>query len=211
MRLLLPGPLLLLLAAQLESTVGIDHGSLPTAVRKMPPDAGEKLHHSYCAFAPHSAFYDSDEAMFNGSATYRAPFATHDLRDQGRLIQYDDDDDDDKRKAFAWHLLRRVLGQLQRRQWACPSGTSSCSTIGYPNSCCTQGETCVKIQDTGLGPVGCCPAGSSCGGTISGCAQGNTPCASDIGGGCCIPGFVCQGVGCKLRLGSARDISGHPS
>ena len=101
-------------------------------------------------------------------------------------------------------LFRRaaaeVLAVLQRRQWACPSGTRGCGIIGYPNSCCQEGETCVEVQDTGLGPVGCCPAGATCSGGVIGCTDGSTACASDIGGGCCIPGFVCQGVGCEFCL-----------
>ena len=56
------------------------------------------------------------------------------------------------------------------------------------------------VQDTGLGPVGCCPKGTSCSGGVSGCTDGSTGCASDIGGGCCIPGFVCQGVGCEYSF-----------
>jgi hypothetical protein len=105
--------------------------------------------------------------------------------------------------SAAWDLFRRAASAvafLERRQWACPSGTSSCASIGYPNSCCGAGETCVQVADTGLGPVGCCPAGATCGGGVSGCADGSTACASELGGGCCIPGFVCQGVGCKSGL-----------
>lgn len=146
---------------------------------------------------------DDEEAMLlaNSSTTisYRSPFALH---------------TDDE--TFALHRLEargRISGRdsaaaaalaaLQKRQFACPTGTSDCSSIGYPNSCCGTDETCFKIEDTGLGPVGCCPNGDTCGGTISGCNSPNTPCAEHQGGdyeggGCCIPDYVCAGIGCKI-------------
>ena len=104
------------------------------------------------------------------------------------------------------HAARAALARLERRQWACPAGTGSCEAIGYPNSCCPSEEACVEVQDTGLGPVGCCPAGATCGGGVSGCSDGSMPCGSDIGGGCCIPGFVCQGVGCEFAKVSISTI-----
>ena len=122
--------------------------------------------------------------------SYRPAFANHDLSP----IQQSEE-------QRAWSLFRRsreALARLQRRQWNCPEGTTSCSRIGYPNSCCRTSETCVEIEDVGLGKVGCCPAGATCGGSVSTCADGNTGCASEIGGGCCLPGFVCAGVGCKF-------------
>ncbi|KAH7633431.1 hypothetical protein B0T09DRAFT_395704 [Sordaria sp. MPI-SDFR-AT-0083] len=127
--------------------------------------------------------------------SYRPPFANHDFLFQRKL---------EEEQRAAWSLFRRsreALARLQqhdkhKRQWNCPEGTASCSRIGYPNSCCRTSETCVEIEDVGLGKVGCCPAGATCGGSVSTCADGNTGCASEIGGGCCLPGFVCAGVGC---------------
>ncbi len=78
-----------------------------------------------------------------------------------------------------------------------PSGTASCAGIGYPNSCCSTSDNCFVITDTGYGPVGCCPSDTTCGGTISGCDYPNTACADNLGGGCCIPNYICAGVGCK--------------
>lgn len=190
---LLPQPLWLLIAAHL-SAASAPNPLLPTAVRKMSSDAGQKFYHHYNAFdtqlrhvQPYNpalqarqAFLEADERLLSNNRT-----AQLELRPAFAPIISDTEQ--------AWRVLRR----LQKRQWACPEGTGSCINVGYPNSCCQTGETCVVIQDTGLGPVGCCPFGSTCGGTIAGCAAGNTPCGSEIGGGCCIPGYVCQGVGCK--------------
>ncbi|KAK0614189.1 hypothetical protein B0T14DRAFT_299254 [Immersiella caudata] len=212
----LPLTLWALIAAQIDALAPPEQAQpqpqnpLPTAVRKMPPDQGAKFHHEYCAFAEQghqhpshfaplpipprplaarnpNPFIDGRPQQGGNSSIplpeyyYSPPFlVTH-------TEQYD---------ASLLRRAAQVLSLLQRRQWACPSGTSGCGSIGYPNSCCTNGETCVEVQDTGLGPVGCCPAGATCAGGVTGCTGGSTACASDIGGGCCISGFVCQGVGC---------------
>lgn len=221
----LPLSLWLLIAAQIEARTASSPSSqhvLPTAVRKMPPDQGEKFYHSYCAFPDHDDFAPAQERLAIGAAVaarsmfdeedarrrrasralnasaevevaYRPPFAV--AFDEQSTIPHGDEGE----RGMGLRLFRRAaeaLALLQRRQWACPSGTSSCEAIGYPNSCCPTGEACVEVQDTGLGPVGCCPAGTSCAGGVSGCSDGSTSCGSDIGGGCCISGFVCQGVGC---------------
>ncbi|OIW31581.1 hypothetical protein CONLIGDRAFT_571658 [Coniochaeta ligniaria NRRL 30616] len=200
---LLPTPLWLLVAMQISAQ---PDAPLPTAIRKMPPDAGEKFYHHYYAFeleqnqqpfpipaiAARQSFKDQDARLLSANTSaelaLRPAFAQLDDR-------WTSSSDGDERAYSAWRLLRRVAATLERRDWSCPAGTNSCINIGYPNSCCPTGEACLVIQDTGLGPVGCCPVGSTCGGTISGCAAGNTPCGSELGGGCCIPGYVCQGVG----------------
>jgi len=88
---------------------------------------------------------------------------------------------------------------LFARDFKCPTGTDACSSIGQPNSCCETGETCVSVQNSAVGPVGCCPAGETCNGAVASCdtAQGYTSCPNSPNGGCCIPGFVCQDVGCR--------------
>lgn len=95
--------------------------------------------------------------------------------------------------------LHRLFGRsLFGRDFQCPSGTSSCTSINQPDACCATGETCISVQDTGNGPVGCCPAGETCGGEVTGCntAAGYTSCPGSSNGGCCIPGYACQGIGC---------------
>lgn len=88
-----------------------------------------------------------------------------------------------------------------KRDFKCPEGTNDCSSIGAPNSCCNTGDTCISIEDTGLGSVGCCSGGQSCRGKIS-CDtdSGYTDCRGSPNGGCCLPGYTCQGVGCKCVL-----------
>jgi hypothetical protein len=210
---LLPLPLWLLVTAQIEARTQAQAQPplLPTAIRKMPPDRGAKFHHSYCAFPEANTFaaaaqkpiaaiaarrgLEADDALrlaANSSAElpFRPPFA---------MLSGPERQED----ATSWDLFRRAasaLAFLERRQWSCPTGTSSCASIGYPNSCCREGETCFEVPDTGLGPVGCCPTGAACGGGVSGCGDGSMACGSEVGGGCCIPGFVCGGVGCTYLL-----------
>ena len=92
---------------------------------------------------------------------------------------------------------RAVLHFLNRRNFQCPTGTASCDSTSRPNSCCPNGEVCQLITDVGLGDVGCCAQGQSCSNEVSSCQQGYTSCPGSSGGGCCIPGYICNGVGCK--------------
>ncbi len=127
-------------------------------------------------------------------AIFQPPFAVHHVTNAASS------------DSAGLELFRRAadaVARLQRRQWGCPAGTASCSGIGYPYSCCATGETCYKVEDTGLGPVGCCPGGSACGGAVSSCAADTTACPSSLGGGCCIAGYVCKGVGCVQSSSSA--------
>ena len=98
-------------------------------------------------------------------------------------------------------LVGRYLRQgepgLVSRDFTCPAGTLSCAAISRPNSCCSSGLTCTIITDTGLGDVGCCSASFPCGGQVTSCPAGYTACPAIQGGGCCIPGYQCSGVGCK--------------
>ncbi|KAL2196488.1 hypothetical protein P885DRAFT_78213 [Corynascus similis CBS 632.67] len=224
----LPLSLWLVVTAQIEAReqgqAHDAHQLVPTAIRKMPADHGAKFHHEYCAFEDHPAFaaapgsphaaiaarslYDADDSRrlwANASAelSLRPPFA---------LVSGSESLVVDESKPPAWNLFGRTasaLALLEKRQWACPSGTSSCSSIGFPNSCCGEGETCMEVPDTGLGPVGCCPSGATCSGGISNCADDSTACGSEIGGGCCIPGFVCQGIGC-VRSSSSSSTPRPP-
>ncbi|KAK0728446.1 hypothetical protein B0T26DRAFT_738787 [Lasiosphaeria miniovina] len=195
----------------------------------MPPDQGEKFYHEYCAFpeahqhvfapaaapplirlaraapavAARSAFDDDDArrqaANASAQVAYRPPFAPHSSSQGQERIP----------GGSRWAEVA-ALARLQQRDWSCPTGTSSCAAIGFPNSCCSAGERCMQVADTGLGSVGCCPAGATCSGSVSKCAQGSTACASEIGGGCCIPGFVCEGVGCVQPAPSPSPSSSPP-
>ncbi|CAK7221743.1 hypothetical protein SCUCBS95973_004603 [Sporothrix curviconia] len=129
---------------------------------------------------------------------YLPPFSIH-HEGSDNNDDDDDEDDDDSTDNASRELFRRAadaLVRLQRRQWGCPTGTTSCEDIGYPYSCCSNTEKCYKVTDTGLGPVGCCPDGETCGGAVSDCTSDSTACPESLGGGCCIAGYVCEGVGC---------------
>lgn len=214
--------LLLLLLLFIVAHVGEAQANargLPTAIRKMSPDAGEKLFQEYLAFAEEDQVADvatqaqqampapgsvgsegEDDRAINSSASipYYAPFAPHfsnpGLGDRRR----GDTSDEEEEVAVVrsrWDVVG-ITARLEKRQYACPTGTSNCSSIGYPDSCCQAGTECVQITDTGLGPVGCCPDGISCSGSIA-CSGSQEGCPSDIGGGCCIEGYVCDSIGCK--------------
>lgn len=184
-----------------EAVEGVQRGRSPVGVMKMSSDEGEKFYHEYWQFeqdlvgvskleAPLKAREDAG-LLANVSTPFRAPLALH--------TEHESSYDDLKaRKVLEGRNAAAVLGILEKRDFVCPTGYASCSGINYPNSCCSTTETCFVIQDTGLGPVGCCPNGSTCGGTITTCGATNSPCADTLGGGCCIPNYVCAGVGCKF-------------
>ncbi|KAL1878174.1 hypothetical protein Daus18300_002090 [Diaporthe australafricana] len=160
----LPASLLLLVAAQVENAQA-DTQRLPTAIRKMSPDAGEKLLHEYYAFgqeedvvqvgtqAPPAMLakgvLDLEEeellaANSSASESYRAPFAPH--FDSHLATR------NNEHVASGWHLFQRaknVIAKLEKRQFACPTGTSDCSAIGFPNSCCQAGTERAKCNRDG--------------------------------------------------------------
>lgn len=215
----LPTSLILLLSAQITN-VHAETLRLPTAIRKLGTDAGEKITHEYFAFGDQDSVLqtgtqakaavealglltEEEEALLavnsSASLSYRAPLARH-FDDTSRAL-------DTRYSIDPWEIFRNariIKARLERRDYACPTGTSSCSAIGYPNSCCQTGATCVKIEDTGLGPVGCCPSGESCTGTIA-CSGEQQGCSSESGGGCCIPGWSCASVGCEFLAGEVAS------
>jgi len=92
----------------------------------------------------------------------------------------------------------RIRAALSKRQFACPAGTRSCSSIGAPDVCCGTGSACISVSDSpGIGSVGCCPQGQTCAGSIR-CdtSSGYSSCPDAPNGGCCLPGFRCAGIGC---------------
>jgi hypothetical protein len=190
----------------------IPAGYAPVAVRKMGVDEDEKFWPDYWGFPGYG-----EQHELHGATASDKPGATlrREFKEDDRLLSRNSSAAVSFRPAFAAHLApmpsdllgapvraglsgrsaAAALGMLQKRDYQCPSNTLPCTNIN-PNLCCAPGETCITIQDSGLGTVGCCPQGATCSGNIS-CAQGNLGCASNIGGGCCISGYVCQDVGCK--------------
>ncbi|KIW36980.1 uncharacterized protein PV06_10878 [Exophiala oligosperma] len=151
-----------------------------TGVRKMSHDPGEKFYLDYWGFN------EEDEEMSyltytNATiwATLHRPMRVHSQPGNQSFFA----------RLPGWNLL-------SKRDFQCPSGTSACTSINRPNSCCASGSTCEIVEDTGLGDVGCCPSGQTCAGTLSSCEEGYTSCPNDPGGGCCIPGYACYDVGC---------------
>ena len=214
-----PWPRLLSLDTAIQSTPafvsreGLDRhkilaGQKPIGARKMSGDASEMFFMEYWQFDP---MIDVTKAVRTWESNRLEPHS-HDPDDIGEDAAH-------RRNAsipqllgapFALHterqlthgpLLRnfpRALSVLGERAFQCPSGTSSCSSISRPNSCCPSGESCQLISDTGQGDVGCCGQGQSCSPQVAGCQQGYSSCPGNQGGGCCIPGYACVGVGCKL-------------
>lgn len=207
----LPASLLLLLAAQI-TRIDADRGQ-PAAIRKMGVDAGEKFLEEYYAFGDDNTaaqigthiqptnqasgvLTPAEEKLLaaNSSAAiaFRAPFAAH-LFPASEILE---DRDAQSGARDLYRKAKLIEARLAKRDYSCPSGTSDCSSIGYPDTCCQSGTSCVKITDTGLGSVGCCPDGESCTGTIA-CSGDQEGCPSDSGGGCCISGYACASVGCE--------------
>ncbi|KAK6841456.1 hypothetical protein PG987_002316 [Apiospora arundinis] len=180
----LPTSLLMLVATQLHA-----QQLLPTEVKKMSLDEGEKFMPHYLRFAAvpemeparspvdaRSVLNPEEELLLasNSSATlpYRPPFGIH----------YSGESLDDSNLALALFRRRRdALARLQGRAFACPPNTKSCDTIGQPNYCCATGERCFKVENApNAGNVGCCPNGANCGGNVGACGSGSTPCAADL-------------------------------
>jgi hypothetical protein len=151
----------------------------PIGMKKMSTDEGEMFMLDNWIFASSQSKRAEYEEFGNG--TYQAQPA----------IRPNAQED--------WFERMRVRDVLLKRQFKCPEGTLSCSSIGAPDVCCSGDSTCVNVQDTDIGSVGCCPNGRTCSGTIS-CneAAGYTSCPNSSNGGCCLPGFQCSGVGCKF-------------
>lgn len=184
-------------------------------VKKMSDDPSEKFFPEYWVFEedltrstipevllnpPLRARDEAEESrlLSNASAEifFKPPFALH--TDDESAYQ-----DLKARGSLAGRGAVAALAALSKRDFNCPSGTFSCSGIGAPNACCATGEKCFNITDTGLGTVGCCPDGVNCGGTISTCESNYTPCVAGgqnyEHGGCCIPNYICAGVGCVIN------------
>ncbi|CAI6338280.1 unnamed protein product [Periconia digitata] len=154
----------------------------PIGVKKMSGDEGEMFFLDNWIFAPDHQNVErqvDEEELSNVTSQIASPLRPHSSAD--------------------YHLRFRVRDVLMQRDFKCPSGTNDCSSIGAPDSCCGTSQTCISIQDTGTGPVGCCSEGQQCEGSIS-CdtANGYTSCPNSPNGGCCLPGYSCQDVGCVI-------------
>ncbi|KAG6009067.1 hypothetical protein E4U21_003399 [Claviceps maximensis] len=164
---------LLLLASQVVAAAA-DKQRVATAVKRQAPDANDKILAGHLAFAPLPAGHGAaDNRLFVPA------YAQH---------------HDEARDGIAprWARALDVLG----KRTSCPADMNSCGGSGSPNKCCPQGTYCTAVPDSDVGHVACCPNGLTCGGGVGKCPDDATSCAAALGGGCCIPGYVCQGVGC---------------
>jgi hypothetical protein len=168
-------------------------GQIPSVVRKMSDDEGEKFLFDYWSWDEPFLSSSSKRDVVNTSITElmepKPAILLHTSTNADSLLSAEEEGD------YA-RSARRALFMLLGRDFQCPTGTFSCTSIGQPDSCCGDGATCVVVQDTGLGVVGCCPAGETCGDTVSSCGAGYSSCSSSLGGGCCIPGYTCVTGGC---------------
>ncbi|KAK5031850.1 hypothetical protein LTS07_004471 [Exophiala sideris] len=149
-------------------------------VRKMSDDPGQKFHLEFWGFEPEENEMDKYSSWTNASlyTSFDHPARVLSHHQERRYL-----------RLPGWHLF-------EKRDFQCPAGTSACTSIDRPNSCCSTGSTCQIVTDTGLGDVGCCPSGQVCAGSLSTCGSGYTSCPNNPGGGCCIPGYACYDVGC---------------
>jgi hypothetical protein len=155
-------------------------------VKKMSEDEGEKFFFDYWNFDGSDEVSLTTTNETNSSQSYDAPEAP-----------------EIKPRAYPfWRSVPTNMGfsLVFRRDFKCPTGTFACTAIDRPNSCCGAGDTCMLVQDTGLGDVGCCPQGQTCSGIIGSCQEGYKSCPASMGGGCCIPGYECVSGGCKFQV-----------
>lgn len=214
----LPRSLLVLLAAATQLRAQQQH---PTAIRKMSLDEGEKLFPEHFAFGPAALpqqQYDArratdEEYLLSGNSSSAIPFLPpyprhYDYHGSvlGKAVGTREGEGKEGNQAeigtdagSLYRRAREVLAKLQGRQFACPSGTHSCTNIDQPDYCCTTGTTCFVVTNApDSGNVGCCPDGENCGVTVGACSGDATACPANLGGGCCIAGFACASVGCKF-------------
>jgi hypothetical protein len=194
--------------------------SSPHAIRMMGMDEGEKFFSEYWqhdigeeagflpdpaletgparptnALRPRDGTWAEDWSEVNVSLPFNPPFKLH-TEDQTTFNPHFKRDSSHYASFFR-RSPNEALAVLEKRIFQCPTNTFDCSSIGRPNSCCAQGEVCNIIQDTGLGDVACCPVNALCSGSVLNCDLGFTKCSDNLGGGCCIPQYVCIDIGCK--------------
>ena len=180
----------------------------PAGVRKMSMDEGEKFFPEYWSFG--------DDTELAGPAQLHTRFLGVLLHEEDSEVGHVLNESlPSIHASFPLHSVGEMrqgqgailsrISQLQgfgtifaKRDYSCPAGSTSCVSIGRPSSCCSNGETCQIVPESSIGDVGCCAAGETCSGSVSTCQSGYTSCPNNPGGGCCIPGYVCDNVGCKL-------------
>ena len=168
----------------------------PLGVRKMSIDEGEMFFLDYWQFdlGDNAAWSGRRESAMNGrTPTLHGKYEEMDGREPVTnasipLFLQPPFHLHNKHPVTSNPVLRRLprtlFAQLDRRDFLCPTNTSDCLSVGFPNSCCPTGTTCIGVTDTGSGGVGCCAPGVNCdSGQVVGCQQGYTLCPGSFGGG----------------------------
>ena len=184
--------------------------SHPAGVQKMPSDEGQMFFPEYWRFDDEEDHITNSHHMRkipvrprdeeSGSPTIHRDYSSHWSNDtllyplQAPFKMHTNDQLGASPLLERLPRLARAISALTPRDYTCPGGTFACT---QPNTCCGTGETCQTIPESRLGTVGCCPQGQNCGGKVSDCPRDYTGCPSSSGGGCCIPGYSCSGVGCE--------------
>ncbi|GIC92128.1 putative GPI anchored protein [Aspergillus udagawae] len=108
-------------------------------VKKMSEDEGEKFFFDYWNFDGSDEVSLTTTNETNSSQSYDAPEAP----------------EIEPRAYPFWRSVPTNMGfsPLFRRDFKCPTGTFACTAIDRPNSCCGAGDTCMLVQDTGLGDL----------------------------------------------------------
>ena len=182
----------------------------PIAVRKMSDDEGEMFFPEYWTFEASSQ--DNVNMPQNPTLDKRKPVLPPPDHESSDLLLQNASILPPLQAPFALHsnepilpLLRRLI-PLQARQFGCPANSNPCTNIDRPNSCCPADQMCQRITNTGNGDVGCCAIGQSCSQELTSCQDGYESCPGAQGGGCCVPGSSCMGIGCKsARLFSTQS------
>ena len=177
-------------------------------VRKMSTDEGEKFFLDYWSFVDETQGCLSERDMVDANDERQHQYDSVD-REMYHSSNLFHPRSFPFQPSFGWEAaavansnsnsspwIGRIL--LEQRDFRCPSGTQACTSIGRSDRCCSTGDTCELVTDTGSGDVGCCPNGETCSGVVGSCPSQYTTCSSALGGGCCIPGYECVSGGCKF-------------
>ncbi|CAH0024356.1 unnamed protein product [Clonostachys rhizophaga] len=171
----------------------------PTALKKLSPDSNEKIFPEHLAFAPPGSFPIDIYGTQLLPGVNDGNGESERTNSSARFFQ----------RAFAPHIdetresmMRRaaeMLAILEKRS-SCPSDMNSCEDIGAANKCCQKGTYCTSVADSNVASVACCPDGVQCGGGVGSCPTSAVSCPSSLGGGCCLQGYICQGIGCVTEV-----------
>ncbi|PBP21490.1 hypothetical protein BUE80_DR007690 [Diplocarpon rosae] len=213
-------------------------GRKPVGVMKMSEAEGEKFYMDYWRFErpleePQTSvgvadslrkrdLEEEERVAANASAVtnFRPPFVLH---------TEDSDAADSGATELRFRDSRRVLAELRKRAFTCPTGTADCSAIGFPGSCCSTSEVCFNIEDTGLGAMNSSlvvvitkiftvtassiTMTSTSVSTVtstpknSACPLDAQSCAASLGGGCCPINRVCALNSCAPLPATSTTVS----